>query len=186
MILKKVTGSPGWSACLTPLVLNCDINPGTYWELMRKQYYDTPVFQEKYPFWPDVCGQKTVNGKPCNVKRKGTLPAEKTGACSGLPTENTLNVRQVDVTDIPAVKFLDYANDDLGVNAGSSLYSSIKDFKSCPRKDVGPRRIDDAFYFLNFNRPEPEVHKVVVSMSIKHVHDTAIVKLSKLPKKKGK
>ncbi|CAI7878491.1 unnamed protein product [Closterium sp. NIES-54] len=212
---RKVTGSPGWSACLTPLVLNCDINPGTYWELMRKQYYDTPVFQEKYPFWPDVCGQKTVNGKPCNVKRKGTLPAEKTGACSGLPTENTLNVvlvetegrdvgykycevlpaveegplndqRQVDVTDIPAVKFLDYANDDLGVNAGSSLYSSIKDFKSCPRKDVGPRRIDDAFYFLNFNRPEPEVHKVVVSMSIKHVHDTAIVKLSKLPKKKGK
>ncbi|CAI5509966.1 unnamed protein product [Closterium sp. Naga37s-1] len=46
VILKKVPGSPGWSACLTPLVLNCDINPGTYWELMRKQYYDTPVFQE--------------------------------------------------------------------------------------------------------------------------------------------
>ncbi|CAI5460980.1 unnamed protein product [Closterium sp. Yama58-4] len=215
VIIKKVPGSPGWSACLTPLVLNCDKNPGTFWELMRKQYYDTPVFREKYPFWPDVCGQKTINGKPCNVKRKGTLPAEKTGACSGLPTENTLNVvlvetegrdvgykycenlpaveegplnnqRQVNITNIPAAKFLDYANDDLGVNTGSSLYSSIKDFKSCPRKDVGPRRIDDGFYFLSFNRPEPEVHKVVVEMSIKHVHDTDIVKLSKLPKKKGK
>ncbi|CAI6008061.1 unnamed protein product [Closterium sp. NIES-65] len=212
VIIKKVPGSPGWSTCFTPTVLNCDKNPGTYWELMRKQYYDTPVFREKYPFWPDVCGQKNINGKPCNTKAKGTLPAEKTGACSGLPTENYQNLvlvetegrdlgykycenlptveagplndqRKVNLTDIPGAKFMDYANDDLGVNTGSSLFTSISGFKSCPRKDVGPRRIDDGLYYLNFNRPEPDLYKLVVSMATKHVHDPAIVKLSKIPKK---
>ncbi|CAI5509928.1 unnamed protein product [Closterium sp. Naga37s-1] len=215
VIIKKVPGSPGWSTCFTPTVLNCDKNPGTYWELMRKQYYDTPVFREKYPFWPDVCGQTNINGKPCNTKAKGTLPAEKTGACSGLPTENYQNLvlvetegrdlgykycenlptveagplndqRGVNLTDIPGAKFMDYANDDLGVNTGSSLFTSINGFKSCPRKDVGPRRIDDGFYYLNFNRPEPDLYKLVVSMAMTHVHDPAIVKLSKIPKKKGK
>ncbi|GJP44582.1 hypothetical protein CLOM_g3961 [Closterium sp. NIES-68] len=215
VIIKKVPGSPGWSTCFTPTVLNCNKNPGTYWELMRKQYYDTPLFQAKYPFWPDVCNQKTIDNKPCNTNKKGTFSADQTGACSGLPTENFLNLvlvetegrdvdykyceklptveagplndqRQVNLTNIAAAKFMDYANDDLGVNAGSSLFSSIKDFKSCPRKDVGPRRIDDAFYYLNFNRPEPDLYKVVLSMSTKHVHDPQVVKLSKVPKKKGK
>ncbi|CAI5476685.1 unnamed protein product [Closterium sp. Yama58-4] len=215
VIIKKVPGSPGWSTCFTPTVLNCDKNPGTYWELMRKQYYDTPVFQQKYPFWPNVCTQTNINGKPCNTKVKGTLSAEKTGACSGLPTENYLNLvlvetdgrpldykycenlptvaagplndeRGVNLTDIPGAKFLDYANDDLGVNPGSSLFTSINGFKSCPRKDVGPRRIDDGFYYLNFNRPEPDLYKLVVSMATTHIHNPDIVKLSKIPKKKGK
>ncbi|CAI5938641.1 unnamed protein product [Closterium sp. NIES-64] len=66
VIIKKVTGSPGWSACLTPLVLNCNKNPGTYWELMRKQYYDTPVFKEQrvrgQHVWHGVHGGQVMRG----------------------------------------------------------------------------------------------------------------------------
>eukprot|EP00475_Leptophrys_vorax_P003899 TRINITY_DN12276_c0_g1_i1.p1 TRINITY_DN12276_c0_g1~~TRINITY_DN12276_c0_g1_i1.p1 ORF type:complete len:415 (+),score=0.61 TRINITY_DN12276_c0_g1_i1:118-1245(+) len=197
IILKDVTGVPGWCTCFTPTVNNCLKDPGTYWESMRLKYYDTPLFRDRFPWWPSVCQQKSIRGKPCNIDKKGTLSGKQTGYCSGLPTDNTLSLilvnstrdlgykycenlptvesgmfnthKFLNVTNIKAAQFYNYAQDDLAVYNSSSIYKAIPDFKSCPRWDVGPRRVDDTFYLLNFNHPEPIAYQKIVNMTTKHI-----------------
>ncbi|CAI5464568.1 unnamed protein product [Closterium sp. Yama58-4] len=39
-------GMPGWCQCYTPTINNCAKKPGTYWEEMRINYYNSPVINQ--------------------------------------------------------------------------------------------------------------------------------------------
>ncbi|CAI5461040.1 unnamed protein product [Closterium sp. Yama58-4] len=96
VILKNVEGMPGWCTCFTPTVNNCRKDPGTYWEAMRLKYYDTELFRRLWPWWPSVCKDKSINGVNCNPP--GSMAAYLTGNCSGLGTENYLDLVVVNMT----------------------------------------------------------------------------------------
>ncbi|CAI5461049.1 unnamed protein product [Closterium sp. Yama58-4] len=202
IIIKDVAGMPGWCTCFTPTVNNCAKRPGTYWEAMRKKYYDTPLFRSQWPWWDSVCQDRSIRGKLCNIGRKGTLSGKQTGYCSGLPTDNfvrlivangtrdmgykycevlptveegTFNKHQmVNLTDIPSAAFFDYAQNDFGVYKRSSLLKNLPNFKACPRWAVGPRRVDESFYLANYNHPMPPAFQLVVNMKTTHIIDRAL------------
>ncbi|CAI7832474.1 unnamed protein product, partial [Closterium sp. NIES-54] len=96
VILKNVEGMPGWCTCFTPTVNNCRKDPGTYWEAMRLKYYDTELFRSLWPWWPSVCEDTSINGVSCNPP--GSMAAYLTGNCSGLGTENYLDLVVVNMT----------------------------------------------------------------------------------------
>ncbi|GJP41981.1 hypothetical protein CLOM_g1583 [Closterium sp. NIES-68] len=202
IIIKDVPGVPGWCTCFTPTVNHCGKRPGTYWEAMRKRYYDTPLFRQQWPWWDSVCQDRSIRGKLCNIGRRGTLQGKQTGYCSGLPTDNfvrlivangtrdmgykycevlptveegTFNKHQlVNLTDIPSAAFFDYAQNDFGVYKRSSLFKTLPNFKSCPRWTIGPRRVDENFYLMNYNHPEPPAFQLVATMATTHIIDRAL------------
>ncbi|CAI7930483.1 unnamed protein product [Closterium sp. NIES-54] len=97
--------------------------------------------------------------------------------CETLPTveEGTFNKHQmVNLTDIPSAAFFDYAQNDFGVYKRSSLLKTLPNFKSCPRWTVGPRRVDENFYLMNYNHPEPPAFQLVVNMATTHIIDRAL------------
>ncbi|CAI5964960.1 unnamed protein product, partial [Closterium sp. NIES-64] len=99
VILKGTIGMPGWCQCYTPTINNCARKPGTYWEEMRINYYNSPVINQKWPWFKSICQARTVNGMKCNTDERGTLTGAQTGHCSGLPTHNTVNLVAVNTTD---------------------------------------------------------------------------------------
>ncbi|GJP72360.1 hypothetical protein CLOP_g3102, partial [Closterium sp. NIES-67] len=99
VIMKGTQNLPGWVACFTPTSNNCLKHSGEYWEQMRLKYYNTPAILKAYPWFPTVCKERTINGYPCNIQRKGTLSGLQTGYCSGLPTNNTLKLITVQTSD---------------------------------------------------------------------------------------
>ncbi|GJP72359.1 hypothetical protein CLOP_g3101 [Closterium sp. NIES-67] len=201
VILKGTVGIPGWCQCYTPTVNNCAKKPGTYWEEMRIKYYNSPIINRKWPWFKQICQAKTVNGMKCNTDARGTLTGAQTGHCSGLPTHNTVNLIAVNTTDyemgyrycerLPTVlsgkfndhsimriqrprraAFINYRQNDLGIASKNSvIYTKFPKFKSCPRSDVGPKRVPDAFYFNSYNRPMPWGFMAVIRMGKLHIHD---------------
>ncbi|CAI5931949.1 unnamed protein product [Closterium sp. NIES-65] len=195
VIMKNVTGMTGWFTCLTPTLNNCAIRPGTYWESMRRKYYDTPLWNNLWPWMKDICLDQTISGNPCNTAN--TLSAAQTGSCSGLPSDNFLDLviinnkrntwfkycenlttvamfnywKVTNVTDGNSLGFASFANDDLAVTATSPLVVKKPKFKSCSRGKVGPRRVLDVFYYSNFNQPEPDTYALVQRMGTKHIQD---------------
>ncbi|CAI5521470.1 unnamed protein product [Closterium sp. Naga37s-1] len=195
VIMKNVTGMTGWFTCLTPTLNNCAIRPGTYWESMRRKYYDTPLWNNLWPWMKDICLDQTISGNPCNTAN--TLSAAQTGSCSGLPSDNFLDLvlinnkrntwfkycenlttvakfnyyKITNVTDGNSLGFASFANDDLAVTASSPLVVAKPKFKSCSRGKVGPRRVLDVFYYSNYNQPEPDTYALVQRMGTKHIQD---------------
>ncbi|CAI5532439.1 unnamed protein product [Closterium sp. Naga37s-1] len=195
VIMKNVTGMTGWFTCLTPTLNNCAIRPGTYWESMRRKYYDTPLWNNLWPWMKDICLDQTISGNPCNTAN--TLSAAQTGSCSGLPSDNFLDLvlinnkrntwfkycenlttvakfnywKVTNVTDGKSLGFVNFANDDLAVTESSPLVVKKPKFKSCSRGKVGPRRVLDVFYYSNFNQPEPDMYVLVQRMGTKHIQD---------------
>ncbi|GJP45545.1 hypothetical protein CLOM_g4927 [Closterium sp. NIES-68] len=197
VIMKNVPGMTGWFTCLTPTLNNCAIRPGTYWESMRRKYYDTPLWNNLWPWMKDICLDRTISGNPCNTA--DTLSAAQTGSCSGLPSDNFLDLvlinnkrntwykycenlttvakfnyyKVTNVTDGNTLGFASFSNDDLAVGASSPLVVAKPKFKSCSRGSVGPRRVLDVFYYSNFNQPEPDTYSLVQSMGTRHIQDSS-------------
>eukprot|EP00850_Spirogloea_muscicola_P010016 SM000057S18446 [mRNA] locus=s57:699510:702407:- [translate_table: standard] len=155
------------------LLWNCIRDPGSYWNKIREQYWDSPSFQAEYPWLTDFCDVTEIAGYSCN--QETGLNASTTGNCSGMPT---LNVWQSVVvasrtTRVPAIlhrdqlpalpwinnvsfieyraktpeeasakyglDFIDMANGDWGLRPSSRILQDSPGFRSCPRRDVGPR-----------------------------------------------
>ncbi|CAI7775012.1 unnamed protein product [Closterium sp. NIES-53] len=173
VVMKGTEGTPGWCACLTATICNCLKDPGNYWDRMRAKYYSTAVFQQRWPWMKNTCSETSINGVPCNTNAPGTLKDTETGNCSGLPTNNYIDLVLVDVQDadmnyryceqlpnVPklnthrhinvsstAALFIDYANNNLGVRKGSDILKKRPRFQNCPMKLVGPKKVRDEFYY---------------------------------------
>ncbi|CAI7844718.1 unnamed protein product, partial [Closterium sp. NIES-53] len=155
---------------------------GNYWDRMRANYYSTAAFQQKWPWMKRICNETSINGVKCNTIAPGTLKDSETGKCSGLPTNNYIDLVLVDVQDadmnfryceekLPntpklnthrhinvtsrSAKFFNYDSNDLGVMRSSPIFKKRPRFKSCPRKTVGPKKVRDLFYLKNFGIAEP-------------------------------
>ncbi|CAI5521478.1 unnamed protein product [Closterium sp. Naga37s-1] len=192
VVVKNTRWTPGWSTCLTAEVVNCGKKPGSYWEQMRRKYYNSAQINQNWPWMQTVCSEMGVNGVPCNSNARGTLNATLTGKCSGLPTRNSLMLvlvgaldydmdfkycedlpntprinshRYINVTNVADAQFLDFVEDDLGVKKGSSLYKTRPNFKSCPRSEVGPKKLLERSYYENFNKAIPDVYYVTLGVA---------------------
>ncbi|CAI6010340.1 unnamed protein product [Closterium sp. NIES-65] len=96
--MKGTQGSLGWTSCLTVTVNNCLKDPGDYWERMRVKYYNSDRINRLWPWMKNVCKETSANGGvPCNPP--GQPGADVTGACSGLGTDNLIDVVAVNTTD---------------------------------------------------------------------------------------
>ncbi|CAI7855974.1 unnamed protein product, partial [Closterium sp. NIES-54] len=202
VVVKNTRWTPGWSTCLTAEVVNCGKKPGSYWEQMRRKYYNSAQMNQNWPWMQTVCSEMGVNGVPCNSNARGTLNATLTGKCSGLPTRNSLMLvlvgaldydmdfkycedlpntprinshRYINVTNVADAQFLDFVEDDLGVKRGSSLYKTRPNFKSCPRSEVGPKKLLERSYYENFNKAIPDVYYVTLGMGTLHIHDPTLL-----------
>ncbi|CAI5463263.1 unnamed protein product [Closterium sp. Yama58-4] len=167
VVMKGTEGTPGWCTCLTATVCNCLKDPGNYWDRMRAKYYSSAAFQQKWPWMKSICNETAINGVTCNTNAAGTLKDTDTGKCSGLPTNNYIDLVLVDVKDaelnyrycegkLPnapklnthqhinvtahSAKFFYYGSNDLGVMKGSPIFKKRPGFKSCPRRNVGPKK----------------------------------------------
>ncbi|CAI7911090.1 unnamed protein product, partial [Closterium sp. NIES-54] len=96
--MKGTQGSLGWTSCFTVTVNNCLKDPGNYWEAMRVKYYNSARINRLWPWMKDVCKETSANGGvPCNPP--GQPGADVTGACSGLGTDNLIDLVAVNTTD---------------------------------------------------------------------------------------
>lgn len=121
---------------------------------------------QKYPWMSNLCSQRRVAGVSCNPS--GSPPAQETGACSGLPTDNHVELTLVDTEanniptylscdEVPVAQMLNklqsaavpsdrrtFTNSphDFGVTQESRVHAFNTNFKSCPRQRVGPQDID--------------------------------------------
>eukprot|EP00475_Leptophrys_vorax_P016951 TRINITY_DN23467_c0_g2_i2.p1 TRINITY_DN23467_c0_g2~~TRINITY_DN23467_c0_g2_i2.p1 ORF type:complete len:471 (+),score=-1.24 TRINITY_DN23467_c0_g2_i2:23-1414(+) len=204
LVMKNVDkGAAGWCTCLTVDVDNCNTATGRYWEAMRKTYYNNPAYNKNYPWLQQICQQKSINGKPCNPR--GSLPAATTGACSGIATDNYLDLLSVGTSKAPALQFfycenvtvmgqfnthrhinwtapianlqfVNYQANNLAVAKTSPIYKLRPGFKSCDRRQVGPQVVPRTLYLSNFNVPEPKHFKLVVRMQTLQIHDADLRK----------
>ncbi|CAI5460863.1 unnamed protein product [Closterium sp. Yama58-4] len=95
--MKGTRGSLGWTSCFTVTINNCLKDPGNYWEAMRVKYYNSARINQLWPWMKDVCKETSANGGvPCNPP--GQPGADVTGACSGLGTDNLIDVVAVNTT----------------------------------------------------------------------------------------
>ncbi|GJP41963.1 hypothetical protein CLOM_g1574 [Closterium sp. NIES-68] len=197
VVMKGQIGAVGWCTCLTPTVNNCLKDPGLYWENMRKAYYDTPTFRKYWPWWKNVCQESAVNGQNCNPK--GGMTAAQTGKCSGLATENQLDLilvntsrdsleykycetlpamhklnkhSHVTVGYVPSAGFRNYKRNDLGLKLWSDIRLKRPTFLSCPRRTTGPqKKINAAWYLRRFNIVKPNGFDAVLTMTTQHLMD---------------
>ncbi|CAI5982708.1 unnamed protein product [Closterium sp. NIES-64] len=96
--MKGTRGSLGWTSCFTVTVNNCLKDPGNYWEAMRVKYYNSARINHLWPSMKDVCKETSANGGvSCNPP--GQPGADVTGACSGLGTDNLIDVVAVNTTN---------------------------------------------------------------------------------------
>ena len=149
-----------------------------------------PRFIQPYPYLSTICTETTANGgQPCNPA--GTPPASQTGACSGLPTDNTLDVVLVNSPNQPIYDcksynqtlslntqsslstgnpifflFVDYDNNNLALQVGSPLFKARPNFLSCDRGLVGPQVVQRAVYFSRFNVPFPPGFNAGLSINV--------------------
>ncbi|CAI5481280.1 unnamed protein product, partial [Closterium sp. Yama58-4] len=202
VVMKGTEGTPGWCACLTATICNCLKDPGNYWDRMRAKYYNSPVFQQKWPWMKSICSETSINGVQCNTNAPGTLKDTETGKCSGLPTNNYIDLVLVDVKDaelnyrycyekLPntpklnthqhvnvtsrSAKFFNYDSNDLGVMKSSPIFKKRPGFKSCPRKNVGPKKVRALFYHKKFGIAKPLQFTLVKWMNISHFHDPSLI-----------
>ncbi|CAI5518436.1 unnamed protein product [Closterium sp. Naga37s-1] len=88
LLMVGLGQSPGYITCFTVTVNHCRKDPGSYWEAMRKLYYDTPEINKEWPWMKHVCRQTRIGAYSCNPPGPKALTAHDTGACSGMATEN--------------------------------------------------------------------------------------------------
>eukprot|EP00850_Spirogloea_muscicola_P014494 SM000104S09364 [mRNA] locus=s104:386271:389445:+ [translate_table: standard] len=86
------------------LLWNCIRDPGSYWNKIREQYWDSPSFQAEYPWLTDFCDITEIGGFSCN--QETGLNASSTGNCSGMPTLNSVVVASR-TTRVPAILHTD-------------------------------------------------------------------------------
>ncbi|CAI5962795.1 unnamed protein product [Closterium sp. NIES-65] len=96
--MKGTRRSLGWTSCFTVTVNNCLKDPGNYSEAMRVKYYNSARINHVWPSMKDVCKETSANGGvSCNPP--GQPGADVTGACSGLGTDNLIDVVAVNTTN---------------------------------------------------------------------------------------
>ncbi|GJP44585.1 hypothetical protein CLOM_g3964 [Closterium sp. NIES-68] len=199
--MKGTVGSLGWTSCFTVTVNNCLKDPGNYWEAMRVKYYNSDRINKLWPWMQNVCKETSANGGvPCNPPNGPG--ADITGACSGLGTDNIIDVIAVNTTeygldnkhcenfpitaelnhqtnltlrDPLSAGFLNYQGNDLGLNNDSLIYKYRPDYLSCPLGLVGPRRFSAKYFFDRYNTPMPGGFRKVVMMDMKHIFDRDLI-----------
>ena len=158
-----------------------------------------PSATQAAPFLADITTATTANGNyPCNDV--GGANASATGGCSGLPTENTIDVLLVNASkkNVPPqyaycdgynvsrlnnffsmnrtqdyYQFIDFDNNNLGVRSSSPLYATKPDFRSCDRELVGPKSSNWTQFKSRFNIPIPAGFNIVLKVSYVQIYDPA-------------
>ncbi|CAI7842516.1 unnamed protein product, partial [Closterium sp. NIES-54] len=199
LLMVGLGQSPGYITCFTVTVNHCRKDPGSYWEAMRKLYYDTPEINKEWPWMKHVCRQTRIGAYSCNPPGPNALTAHDTGACSGMATENDVEYIVVDPDTLrdaeyrycelnpgadylnrqivfrytgDDMKFADYANQDFGVSEGSVVLAEHPDFVSCPKKDIGIKAVSVQSYFKDWNIPEPPFFQAMLDLPYKMVFNT--------------
>ncbi|CAI5961857.1 unnamed protein product [Closterium sp. NIES-64] len=98
VVMKGTRRSLGWTSCFIVTVNNCLKDPGNYSEAMRMKYYNSARINHLWPSMKDVCKETSANGGvSCNPP--GQPGADVMGACSGLGTDNLIDVVAVNTTN---------------------------------------------------------------------------------------
>ncbi|CAI7849737.1 unnamed protein product, partial [Closterium sp. NIES-53] len=150
-----------------------------------------------WPWWKNVCQESAVNGQNCNPP--GGMTAAQTGKCSGLATENQLDLILVNTTrdsleykycetlpamhrlnqhthvkvgSVPSAGFRNYKRNDLGLRLWSDIRLKRPNVLSCPRRATGPqKKINAAWYLRRFNIGKPKGFDEVLMMTTQHLMD---------------
>ncbi|CAI7893057.1 unnamed protein product [Closterium sp. NIES-53] len=99
--VKDYTAVPGSATCPTVTSINCNTPTGKLWESKRIKYYNSPAINKRWPYLSNICKSTSIGTVPCNVPTAGSLNAQQTGKCSGLPTSNILDLALLDGSKFP-------------------------------------------------------------------------------------
>lgn len=180
VLVNTIEPSVGYISCQNYYENNCDLGFGAKWNASLETKFHTPIFRKNFPFLADFCKKEAINGIDCNLGTDAQHGPAITGRCSGLPTENDIELVSVTTTGqakkaffqancdpfkaVPLLNKIRYANTtvaggrfinpskgDYGLTRRSPLRRWFPRFRSCPRSAVGPKRKLYASYFNLFN-----------------------------------
>ena len=147
------------------------------------------------PWFSTLCTTTTANSYPCNPP--GGYPSDESARCSGITTENSMDVILVSpvATNTPPsylfcnpsvykmnnlsyvskdtsfFEFIDVNSNNLGVRSTSPVYSLQPRFRSCDRRSVGPRKRMLVQYVKRFNIPRPTYFAKAVNLDYSQIQD---------------
>eukprot|EP00850_Spirogloea_muscicola_P011154 SM000068S20586 [mRNA] locus=s68:359943:372898:- [translate_table: standard] len=88
VVVVGATSTAGWISCQLVDVNNCLHVPGSTWYTRGTAKYPAGgVIANQNPWYSTICSETSVNGVECNPPG-AQYPADVTGNCSGLPTDN--------------------------------------------------------------------------------------------------
>ncbi|CAI7730115.1 unnamed protein product [Closterium sp. NIES-53] len=176
----------GYISCQNYGVNSCDKPNGIRWNNDLLTYYQTPGIKKLFPFLTNFCNKTAINGINCNEGTSATPGPNITGRCSGLPTENIVEIVTATTdnstrlvihhsncnpfTAMPKLNKLTYLpvklsaagfrsveNRDYGLLDSSQIRAKLPTFRSCPVQDIGPKSVPYTEYFNLFNRDVPSM-----------------------------
>lgn len=88
IMIDTTEPSIGYISCQNYWENNCGHFPGNVWAQKIRDFYQTPRIKKAYPYLTDICTRTSIRGIYCNAGTDRLHSAKVTGNCSGLPTEN--------------------------------------------------------------------------------------------------
>ncbi|GJP47643.1 hypothetical protein CLOM_g6823 [Closterium sp. NIES-68] len=196
--VKDYSAMPGSGVCSTVTTINCNTPTGKLWESLRLKYYNSPAVNRRWPFLSNICKSAAIGPVPCNVPTAGTLNAQQTGKCSGLPTNNILDLALLDGSklpvafegcqkvpsvprvnrftsvrytsaNVPTLQFVNYTIGSLEVKPTSPIFKTWPRFVNCKYESLGLKTRSYAAYLAFYNQPVPLGFPQLLKMTTSHL-----------------
>eukprot|EP00475_Leptophrys_vorax_P013660 TRINITY_DN20033_c0_g1_i4.p1 TRINITY_DN20033_c0_g1~~TRINITY_DN20033_c0_g1_i4.p1 ORF type:complete len:308 (-),score=22.47 TRINITY_DN20033_c0_g1_i4:130-1032(-) len=95
IVIDSKEPANGYISCQNYDQNNCDVGTGKGWAESLKSTYQTPGIKKLFPFLTGLCSKTSVRGVNCNAGTSSQYGPAKTGRCSGLPTDNNVQIASV-------------------------------------------------------------------------------------------
>ncbi|CAI5490799.1 unnamed protein product [Closterium sp. Naga37s-1] len=182
VVIDASAFSAAYISCQNYNVNNCNQPNGKKWNDELVKTYQTPGIKKFFPYLTNFCAKKALYNINCNLGSQ--YGAAVTGGCSGLPTENyaeivtamtdgstkwvfyqdnckpfpavpKLNTLRYFSTSLAKAGFKNVKTMDFALTPGSPIKKAFPQFRSCPTKKGGPKKVDFQTYMNLFNIVKP-------------------------------
>ncbi|CAI7767351.1 unnamed protein product [Closterium sp. NIES-53] len=182
VVIDASAFSAAYISCQNYNVNNCNQPNGKKWNDELVKNYQTPGIKKFFPYLTNFCAKKALYNINCNLGSQ--YGAAVTGGCSGLPTENyaeivtamtdnstksvfyqdnckpfpavpKLNTLRYFSTSLAQAGFKNVKTMDFALTPGSPIKKAFPQFRSCPTKKGGPKKVDFQTYMNLFNIVKP-------------------------------
>lgn len=198
MVLVNNSQQAGWISCQNFGENNCLKDPGTFWEAARLQYYNSFRWRKYWPYLTSFCSAGAYDGVSCNPA--GGEPASATGACSGIPVGNSIqltvvapkstvvpsgyrfcdtlpsvpqlnSVKEFTFPTVASAGFTNAARGDYSIKRTSSIRHGQPHFQGCPRANAGVKPVKFNTFLAAFNAVPGPAHAATLAARLVRVAD---------------